>query len=275
LRLAPALCLRPFPPCHRQLALENVALRQQLTVYKRLAPRPKLRPADRRFWAGLARVWTGWRQALVIVSPDTVLRWQRRRFPRSNPWSGEWPRRIRSGAPHDPWRVAQARHPPGRTHRLAAAPQAALPAPLRPGGRFSPITSKDLVSIDFFTVPTVASPPSSSSSCSLTTAGASSTSTSPSTPPPPGPLSSSSMPSLTSPRRPTSSRPRSRLRCAVSASREGRGDRGGAHGAAESVGDAANSPSSFRVGRARVSGDPPLAWALTASVSEARSLRAA
>ena len=114
MRLAPALCLRPFPPCHRQLALENVALRQQLTVYKRLAPRPKLRPADRRFWAGLARVWTGWRQALVIVSPDTVLRWQRRRFPRSNPWSGEWPRRIRSGAPHDPWRVAQARHPPGR-----------------------------------------------------------------------------------------------------------------------------------------------------------------
>ena len=35
---------------------------------------------DRLFRAGLARVWTGWRQALVIVSPDTVLRWQRRRF---------------------------------------------------------------------------------------------------------------------------------------------------------------------------------------------------
>jgi putative transposase len=65
---------------HRQLALENLALRQQLAVYKRLAPRPKLRQTDRLFWAGLARVWTGWRQALVIVSPDTVLRWQRRRF---------------------------------------------------------------------------------------------------------------------------------------------------------------------------------------------------
>jgi hypothetical protein len=65
---------------HRQLALENLALRQQLTVYKRTMPRPKLRLADRLFWAGLARVWTGWRQALVIVSPDTVLRWQRRRF---------------------------------------------------------------------------------------------------------------------------------------------------------------------------------------------------
>jgi hypothetical protein len=65
---------------HRQLALENLALRQQLAVYKRPAPRPKLRPADRLFWAGLARLWTGWRHALVIVSPDTVLRWPRRRF---------------------------------------------------------------------------------------------------------------------------------------------------------------------------------------------------
>jgi hypothetical protein len=56
-----------------QLALENLALRQQLAVYKRSAPRPRLRPADRLFWAGLAKLWTGWRQALVIVSPDTVL----------------------------------------------------------------------------------------------------------------------------------------------------------------------------------------------------------
>ena len=65
---------------HRQLALENLALRQQIAVYKRTAPRPRLRTTDRLFWAGLARLWPGWRQALVIVSPDTVLRWQRRRF---------------------------------------------------------------------------------------------------------------------------------------------------------------------------------------------------
>jgi hypothetical protein len=65
---------------HRQLALENLALRQQIAVYKRTASRPRLRTTDRLFWAGLARLWPGWRQALVIVSPDTVLRWQRRRF---------------------------------------------------------------------------------------------------------------------------------------------------------------------------------------------------
>src|SRR2546430_1823368 len=65
---------------HRQLAIENLALRQQLAVYKRTATRPRLRTTDRLFWAGLARVWTGWRQPLVIVTPDTVLRWQRCRF---------------------------------------------------------------------------------------------------------------------------------------------------------------------------------------------------
>src|SRR5438094_1392937 len=65
---------------HRQLAVENLALRQQLAVYKRTTARPKLRMTDRLFWIWLARVWAGWRQPLVIVTADTVLRWQRRRF---------------------------------------------------------------------------------------------------------------------------------------------------------------------------------------------------
>jgi putative transposase len=65
---------------HQQLALENLALRQQLAVYKRTIIRPPLRPTDRFFWIGLANIWTGWRQALVIVTPATVLHWQRRRF---------------------------------------------------------------------------------------------------------------------------------------------------------------------------------------------------
>jgi hypothetical protein len=68
LRLLPFLCAG-----QRQLALENLALRQQLAVYKRTVPRPRLRTMDRLVWVGLARVWAGWKQALVIVSPDTVL----------------------------------------------------------------------------------------------------------------------------------------------------------------------------------------------------------
>src|SRR5437660_10078926 len=65
---------------HCHLALENLALRQQLDVYKRIMARPPLRRTDRLFWVVLARVWTGWRRPLVIVTPNTVLRWQRRRF---------------------------------------------------------------------------------------------------------------------------------------------------------------------------------------------------
>src|SRR5437870_5530252 len=65
---------------HRLLALENLALRQQLAVYKRTVTRPPLRRTDRLFWVGLATVWAGWRRSLVIVTPNTVLRWQRRRF---------------------------------------------------------------------------------------------------------------------------------------------------------------------------------------------------
>src|SRR6058998_3453297 len=65
---------------HRQLALENLALRQQLTVYRRTVTRPRLRRGDRFFWVALSRLWRDWKQALVIVAPDTVLRWQRRRF---------------------------------------------------------------------------------------------------------------------------------------------------------------------------------------------------
>src|SRR5256885_16740604 len=75
LRLLPMLC-----GCHRQVALENLALRHQLAVYKKMVNRPKLLGSDRLFWVALASVWAGWRQALVIVSPNTVLRWQRRRF---------------------------------------------------------------------------------------------------------------------------------------------------------------------------------------------------
>src|SRR5436309_13669729 len=76
LRLLPLLC-----GGHRQLALENLALRHQLAVYRRTKPRPKLRTTDRIFWVGPARVWAGWRRSLVIVTPATVLRWQRRRYP--------------------------------------------------------------------------------------------------------------------------------------------------------------------------------------------------
>jgi hypothetical protein len=62
---------------HHAVALENVALRQQLAVFKRTIKRPSLRSRDRLFWMALAHVWRDWRTALIVVQPDTVVRWHR------------------------------------------------------------------------------------------------------------------------------------------------------------------------------------------------------
>ena len=62
------------------VAVENLALRLQLTAYKRSRKRPVVTQLDRLFWVGLSRVWSGWRHALVFVQPDTVVRWLRERF---------------------------------------------------------------------------------------------------------------------------------------------------------------------------------------------------
>jgi hypothetical protein len=56
------------------LIAENLALRQQLVVLSRSAKRPHLRQLDRIFWVWTCRMWRGWRSALVLVQPDTVVR---------------------------------------------------------------------------------------------------------------------------------------------------------------------------------------------------------
>jgi hypothetical protein len=67
---------------HQQVALENAALRQQLAVFKRSVKRPRLRRWDRLFWTVLTAIWKEWKSALVIVRPETVIGWQRLRFKR-------------------------------------------------------------------------------------------------------------------------------------------------------------------------------------------------
>lgn len=59
-----------------QLAIENLALRHQLAVLKRSVPRPKVGYRDRWLWILLLRFLDGWRDALVLVQPDTVLVYQ-------------------------------------------------------------------------------------------------------------------------------------------------------------------------------------------------------
>src|SRR5271168_2045572 len=64
----------------RDLLLENLALRQQLAVLKRRHSRPRLAVIDRLFWVTLRRFWPQWRQALILVQPETVVRWHRAGF---------------------------------------------------------------------------------------------------------------------------------------------------------------------------------------------------
>jgi len=64
-----------------QLRLENLALRQQLIVLRRSAPkRLKLKPRDRIFWVWLRFAWTDWKSALMIVKAETVVAWHRKGF---------------------------------------------------------------------------------------------------------------------------------------------------------------------------------------------------
>ena len=66
----------------KQVALENAALREQLAVFKRHVRRPKLTNRDRLFWIGLHTIWQDWKSALMIVQPETVMSWHRKRFRR-------------------------------------------------------------------------------------------------------------------------------------------------------------------------------------------------
>src|SRR5437016_5087653 len=168
LRLLPLFCC-----AHRHLALENLALRHQLAVYKKTVARPKVRRSDRLFWVALSRVWADWRQALVIVSPNTVLRWQRRRFREhwtklsARPLAGrpsvnaEIKALITRMAAANPLWGAPRIH--GELLKLGLTVSQATVSkymlrPRRPPSQawrtFLKNHAKDLIALDFFTVPT-------------------------------------------------------------------------------------------------------------------------
>src|SRR5262249_19561712 len=76
------------------LVADNLCLRQQLVVLQRRKPRPRLVAADRRFWILACQWFSGWRTSLLIVKPETVLRWHRQG------WRTYWRRRSRcTGTP--------------------------------------------------------------------------------------------------------------------------------------------------------------------------------
>jgi transposase InsO family protein len=151
-----------------------LALRHQLSVYQRTCRRPRIAPADRILWSYLARIGAGWREHLRFVKPDTVLVWQRTRF------RDHWRRLSQAGPPGRPPIAKELRELIRRLSRanpnwgsprivgelaelgIDVAESTVERYRVRPDGPPSPTWKaflgnhvKDVVSIDFFTVPTV------------------------------------------------------------------------------------------------------------------------
>jgi putative transposase len=83
LRFVMLLLLRCAPAFFRTRngqAVVELALRQQLATFALNGRKPRITSVDRTFWIFLSRIWSGWTEALVIVQPDTVVRWHRNGF---------------------------------------------------------------------------------------------------------------------------------------------------------------------------------------------------
>jgi hypothetical protein len=161
-----------FLRSQRALALENLTLRHQLVVLQRSVKKPRLRDRDRILWSLLARLWSDWRRALVVVQPETVIRWQRQGFRRYWRWKSRGPGRpkvpqeirnlIRQMSRENPLWGAPRVH--GETLKLGIEISQATVSkymvrhrkpPSQTWRTFLSNHAKNIVSMDFFTVPTV------------------------------------------------------------------------------------------------------------------------
>ena len=155
------------------LQLENLALRHQLGVLHRSVKRPRLTKVDRILWAWECGIWGEWRSALIIVKPETVVAWHRKGFRLFWTW------KVCHGQPgaDDPKEVRELIRKMSRENPLWGAPRihgellklgidigetSVAKYMVRPRKRpsqtwrtFLENHVKTLVSVDFFTVPTI------------------------------------------------------------------------------------------------------------------------
>lgn len=157
----------------KALAMENLALRQQLAILRRTMKRPRLTKIDRLFWVFLSRIWRDWAQFLIIVKPETVISWHRKGFKLFWRWKS---RRRSKGRPQITREIRDLIRRLSRENPLWGAPKIHGEL-LKLGIDVSPATVakymirhrkppsqtwktflrnhiKDMASIDFFTVPT-------------------------------------------------------------------------------------------------------------------------
>ena len=156
------------------LQAENLALHHQITVLQRGRKGLPLNAADRFLWVCLSRLWVGWRSALAIFKPATVIRWHRTGFRLYWRWKS---RGLRLGRPQVPQEVQDLIRKMSLANPLWGAPRIhgellKLGIPLSPAtvAKYMVHTRKppsqtwraflnnhvtQLASSDFFVVPTV------------------------------------------------------------------------------------------------------------------------
>ncbi len=111
-------CIPAFFRGRNDQAIVELALRQQLATYALRGPKPRIAPVDRAFWVLLSKIWSGWKDVLIIVQPDTVVRWHRKGFrlywrsiskrgPGRPPIPAELQALIRRFASENGWRARQ------------------------------------------------------------------------------------------------------------------------------------------------------------------------
>jgi hypothetical protein len=156
----------------RELAPENLVLRQQLAILKRKTKRPKLHNADRAFWVAFCGLWPDWQSALILVKPETVIGLHRKGFKLY--WTSESrnrggrpriDRELRTlirrmarenptwGAPRIHGELLMLGFEVGQTSVSRTMPRRRRP-PSQTWRAFLRNHTKDLVSVDFFVVPT-------------------------------------------------------------------------------------------------------------------------
>ena len=69
-----------LPRSRSELLLENALLRQQLVIPQRHVKKPRLTRRDRFSLLLLASHFPSWKQALLILQPETLRHWHRRGF---------------------------------------------------------------------------------------------------------------------------------------------------------------------------------------------------
>jgi hypothetical protein len=156
------------------LQLEILALRHQLGVLQRSVKRPKLTAADRFLWDWLAAVWTDWQPSSILIKPAMVIGWHRKGFRLFWTWKIQRGKPSRPAVPADVRSLIRAM---SRDNPLWGAPRIRgellklgiavgetsvskymvrlRKPPSQTWRTFLDNHVKTMVSVDFFTVPTI------------------------------------------------------------------------------------------------------------------------